>query len=187
MGDDKLAWKLKYYGGTPAATSTPRSPRSIPLSTATPGEWVWIDEAAALGGAKRVLRPGTPVRILSTSAAGSVTLAVCNRVERVGVGAAIAREVWVSRTPLASGRAADSPVAHLGELAVGQLGRVVGYAWPYRGYRGKLLQLGLAPGVEFVLRRLEPDGTAEIELAGHSLLLGKAETNALAIEPVGAS
>nr|WP_223291913.1 ferrous iron transport protein A [Defluviicoccus vanus] len=44
----------------------------------------------------------------------------------------------------------------IGDLAIGDRGRVVRLLPGHRGYRERLLAMGLTPGTEFVLKRLAP-------------------------------
>lgn len=74
---------------------------------------------------------------------------------------------------------------YLRDLAVGSIGRVVGYEKAARGYRGKLLAMGLTPGTEFTVTRHAPLGDpVEILVRGFKLSLRKDEANALFVEEV---
>lgn len=74
---------------------------------------------------------------------------------------------------------------YLRDLAVGSMGRVVGYEKAARGYRGKLLAMGLTPGTEFTVTRHAPLGDpVEILVRGFKLSLRKDEANALFVEEV---
>ncbi len=69
---------------------------------------------------------------------------------------------------------------HLGDLAVGCTGRVVGYETNLRRYKAKLLAMGLTPGTEFTVIRRAPLGDPiEIQVRGFKLSLRKDEANAL--------
>ncbi len=69
---------------------------------------------------------------------------------------------------------------HLGDLAVGCTGRVVGYDKSARSYKAKLLAMGLTPGTEFsVIRRAPLGDPIEIQVRGFKLSLRKDEANAL--------
>lgn len=73
----------------------------------------------------------------------------------------------------------------LGDLAVGAIGRVVGYEKTARGYKGKLLAMGLTPGTEFTITRLAPLGDpVEILVRGFKLSLRKDEAKSLFVEEV---
>ena len=75
---------------------------------------------------------------------------------------------------------------HLRDLPVGARGRVVGYDKAFRGYKGKLLSMGLTPGTEFTVIRHAPLGDpVEIEVRGFKLSLRKQEAEALCVEEVG--
>ncbi len=71
----------------------------------------------------------------------------------------------------------------LGQLAVGEAGKVVGFDKSNRAYRQKLLAMGLTPGTEFTVVRYAPLGDpVEIRIRGFALSLRKAEANALLVE-----
>jgi ferrous iron transport protein A len=71
------------------------------------------------------------------------------------------------------------------EMKLGSLGRVAGYSTADRGYRQKLIQMGLVKGVEFKLERIAPLGDpVELRLAGGSLTLRKTEADALNVEEI---
>ncbi len=71
----------------------------------------------------------------------------------------------------------------LGELRVGESARVRGYSKGAKGYRHKLLSMGLTPGTDFRVTRVAPMGDPiEIELRGFSLSLRKDEASALQVE-----
>ena len=74
---------------------------------------------------------------------------------------------------------------HLGDLGVGQSGRIVGYEKGSRAYREKLLAMGLTPGAPFTLTRQAPMGDPiEIEVRGFKLSLRKGEAAALKVEVI---
>jgi len=71
----------------------------------------------------------------------------------------------------------------LGELGVGERGRVVALAKGERTYREKLLAMGLTPGTEFTVARLAPLGDpVEITVRGFSMTLRKREAEMLSVE-----
>jgi ferrous iron transport protein A len=71
----------------------------------------------------------------------------------------------------------------LKEMQVGDQGRVQGYEEGGRGYRRKLLSMGLTPGVEFQVVRVAPLGDpVEVRVRGTSVSLRKAEAEALQVE-----
>ena len=74
---------------------------------------------------------------------------------------------------------------YLRDMTVGSMGRVVGYEKTARGYKGKLLAMGLTPGTEFTVTRHAPVGDpVEILVRGFKLSLRKDEANALFVEEV---
>ena len=71
----------------------------------------------------------------------------------------------------------------LGELKVGDRARVAGYAETGKGYRRKLLTMGLTPGIEISITRVAPMGDpVEIRVRGFALTLRKEEAGALNVE-----
>ena len=71
----------------------------------------------------------------------------------------------------------------LGQMAVGEAGKVVGFDKSNRAYRQKLLAMGLTPGTEFTVVRYAPLGDpVEIRVRGFALSLRKAEAEALLVE-----
>jgi ferrous iron transport protein A len=73
----------------------------------------------------------------------------------------------------------------LAELAVGDRGRIVGFAAGDREYRQRLLAMGLTPGTEFEVARLAPLGDpVEIRVRGFSVSLRKGEASVLRVERV---
>lgn len=71
----------------------------------------------------------------------------------------------------------------LKEMHAGDQGRVQGFEEGGRGYRRKLLSMGLTPGVEFQVVRVAPLGDpVEVRVRGTSVSLRKAEAEALQVE-----
>lgn len=74
----------------------------------------------------------------------------------------------------------------LSELGVGQTAEVIGFAAGSRGYRTRLMSMGLTPGTRFTLKRLAPLGDpVEIEVRGFALTLRKQEAEAVRVERCG--
>ena len=70
----------------------------------------------------------------------------------------------------------------LGELEVGDFGRVSGYAGG-GGYRRQLLAMGLTPGVSLKIVRRAPMGDPiELEVRGFSLSLRRDESQCVIVE-----
>ncbi|MCX7068880.1 MAG: FeoA family protein [Methylococcales bacterium] len=68
-------------------------------------------------------------------------------------------------------------------LAVGDLGKIIGFEPSGKAYRKRLLAMGLTPGTEFSITRFAPMGDpVEIKLRGFALTLRKAEAAILQIE-----
>ncbi|MGZ8411030.1 MAG: FeoA family protein [Hyphomicrobium sp.] len=71
----------------------------------------------------------------------------------------------------------------LSELGVGETAEVVAFAAGSRGYRTRLMSMGLTPGTRFTLKRLAPLGDpVEIEVRGFALTLRKQEAEAVRVE-----
>ncbi len=71
----------------------------------------------------------------------------------------------------------------LGDLDVGNRGKVVGFVKGATVYREKLLAMGLTRGTEFVVERVAPLGDpVEINVRGFALSLRKDEASAIMIE-----
>ena len=71
----------------------------------------------------------------------------------------------------------------LGELQVGEKGRVAGFVEGATAYREKLLAMGLTRGTEFIIKRIAPLGDpVEINLRGFALSLRKNEASAIIVE-----
>jgi ferrous iron transport protein A len=71
----------------------------------------------------------------------------------------------------------------LQDLTPGERGRVIGLGAGDRGYRAKLLAMGLTPGTEFTVLRLAPLGDpVEISVRGAAVSLRKAEAELLKVQ-----
>jgi ferrous iron transport protein A len=71
----------------------------------------------------------------------------------------------------------------LGDLDVGNRGKIVGYTKGTSAYRKKLLSMGLTKGTEFMVKRVAPLGDpVEIHVRGFALSLRKHEAVALLVE-----
>ena len=74
-------------------------------------------------------------------------------------------------------------MATISELKVGDRAKVAGFTETGRGYRRKLLTMGLTPGAEIAVERMAPMGDPiEIRVRGFSLSLRKEEAAALNVE-----
>lgn len=75
------------------------------------------------------------------------------------------------------------PTISLGEMAVGETGKVAGFREGNKTYRKKLLAMGLTPGTTFRVTRYAPMGDpVEINVRGFSLSLRKDEAETLLVE-----
>lgn len=74
----------------------------------------------------------------------------------------------------------------LKNLAVGDLGKIIGFEPTGKAYRKRLLAMGLTPGTEFSITRFAPMGDpVEIKLRGFALTLRRDEAAILQIEKLG--
>jgi len=73
----------------------------------------------------------------------------------------------------------------LGDMSLGDKGKVTGLEKGNKAYRKKLLAMGLTPGTEFSVIRYAPMGDpVEISVRGFSLSLRKDEAAALLVERI---
>jgi Fe2+ transport system protein FeoA len=71
----------------------------------------------------------------------------------------------------------------LGDMAVGEGGRIVAVGRGNRAYRERLLAMGLTPGTAFTVVRLAPLGDpVEIRIRGSALSLRRDEAALLEVE-----
>lgn len=74
----------------------------------------------------------------------------------------------------------------LSDLRVGDAAQVTGFGADAKGYRARLLAMGLTPGTRFTLKRLAPLGDpVEIEVRGFALSLRKAEADIIRVQQDG--
>ncbi|NEO25509.1 MAG: ferrous iron transport protein A [Kamptonema sp. SIO4C4] len=189
-------WKFSYWGDTGELDTgiqniieedNTNSP--YPLTAAKVGQTVWLVGFQGKNGQKQLMNmglfPGEKLEIISTRNSGSVLVATQEK--QIGIGAGMADKVLVSNNPVTvtSVHDSDSTKTYLRELPVGTMGCVVGYDKARRGYKGKLLSMGLTPGTPFKVIRVAPLGDPiEIELRGFHLSLRKYEADALVVEPL---
>lgn len=209
LSPNKVAWTFTFFGGSPDAetieapafSAAPVQP-SMPLTMAALGQPVWV--AQIKGGHRMVRRlmdlgivQGSEITLVSRAAGGSVVVGLQGC--RIGLGAGMAHRIMVSTTPIARSEPPASPKIqaeedntmseslHLGDVAIGQSGRVVGYEKGDRAYRAKLLSMGLTPGTEFTVTRQAPMGDpVEVNVRGFKLSLRKGEAAALRVEMIAA-
>jgi ferrous iron transport protein A len=166
------------------------------------GDRVWIVHIK--GGHRMVRRltdvgiiQGSEVTVISRTESGSVIVALQGC--RIGMGAGMAHRVVVTTTQqevdsseihhlstqaTQQGDSVMPATLHLGALAVGQSGRIVGYERGSRAYREKLLSMGLTPGTHFTITRQAPMGDPiEMEVRGFKLSLRKGEAATLKVAP----
>ncbi|TVR07644.1 MAG: ferrous iron transport protein A [Phormidium sp. GEM2.Bin31] len=144
------------------------------LSHASIGDRLWVVDLPA-GLEPKGLRLGDEVSILSCTESGSVVLSVNG--QQLGFCGDRTQAIYVSRQ--------SQPRTQLRQLKAGSAGRILGYDCPHRGYRKRLLAMGLTPGTEFTVTRHAPLGDpVEISVRGFSLSLRKHEASALLVEVV---
>jgi ferrous iron transport protein A len=72
---------------------------------------------------------------------------------------------------------------NLRDMKVGETGQVLGYSETGKGYRKKLLAMGLTPGTELNVTRVAPMGDpVEIQVRGFKLSLRKDEAAVVQVE-----
>jgi ferrous iron transport protein A len=181
-------WRFTYWGETPTPENNlpqaESSSSSYPLSQVKAGERVWLVGFQGKGGINRLLgmglTPGSQLQVINAQPSGSVLVAIGDN--RIGVGAGMAAKILVSDKQATM---TTNTRIFIREMAVGANGRVIGYDKTLRGYKGKLLSMGLTPGTEFSLIRVAPFGDpVEIKVRGFHLTLRKQEADALIVEDV---
>ncbi|MBD2543503.1 FeoA family protein [Planktothricoides raciborskii] len=144
---------------------------------------------------------GKEIQLVSVTDTGSVIVALGGR--SLGLGATQAQQIMVTKVILMNSQPTKiertqvkpsdlqnqkpSSIKNicLGDLTQGAKGRVLGYQEVTRGYKGKLLAMGLTPGTEFAITRYAPLGDpVEIRVRGFSLSLRQSEAAALLVEEV---
>ena len=72
---------------------------------------------------------------------------------------------------------------NIGDLSVGEKGKVAGFVKGASAYREKLLAMGLTRGTQFIVERVAPLGDpVEIHVRGFALTLRKDEASAIMVE-----
>lgn len=149
------------------------------------------------------LMPGALLEVMSSSATGSVVVALHDH--RLGLAADMAKQIQVihaegqagiqqdtfltqrnsmQRNPIMPAPPGPSGIK-LRDAAIGSTLRVIGYEPTARDYKRKLLAMGLTPKTEITVKRHAPLGDpTEIEVRGFRLSLRKDEADALLVEPV---
>jgi ferrous iron transport protein A len=198
-GEEPENWQrdaqFSYWGGTEAEldNATPTSndqAAAYTLARVAMGKTVWLVGFQGTGGINRLLgmglNPGIQLQVISSQPSGSVLIGIQDN--RIGIGAEMAEKILVSDSQpqkLAPKTNVPEVRTFLREIPIGKVGKVVGYDQALRGYKGKLLSMGLTPGTEFTVIRVAPLGDpVEIQVRGFHLSLRKQEADALIIEEV---
>jgi len=187
--------QFPYWGGTKAEldNATPTGNElaaTYPLAEVAMGKTVWLVGFQGTGGINRLLgmglNPGIQLQVISSQPSGSVLIAIQDN--RIGIGAEMAEKILVSDSqPKKLEPKKDLPEVRtfLREIPIGKGAKVVGYDRTLRGYKGKLLSMGLTPGTEFTVIRAAPLGDpVEIQVRGFHLSLRKQEADALIVEEI---
>jgi ferrous iron transport protein A len=132
------------------------------------------------------LNPGKEIEVISKAPGGSVIVAIQNN--RIGVDGGMANKIMASSDrSLAQNRQQANSHKTLKDLKVGTKGIVTQYQKScnkhQKGYRRKLLAMGLTPGTEFTVTRVAPLGDpVEIMVRGFKLSLRKEEADSLGVQ-----
>lgn len=189
----RKGWGFDFFSDSSETQTENEQPREnlnnnehYPLSQTHVGQSVWIVGFVGHGGMGRLLgmglTPGIQVQVISAQPSGSVLVAIQDN--RIGVGAGMAQKILVSNEPINQGNTMNTQTQTLlREMPEGTKGRVVGYNKVLRGYKKKLLSMGMTPGVEFTIIRVAPLGDpVEILVRDFHLSLRKEEADALVVE-----
>ncbi|MGC9503121.1 FeoA family protein [Baaleninema sp.] len=175
-------WGFTFLGGDLETNRSENRPSTIAassfsLSQAQIGDRLWVVESIG-GNRSHELHVGDELKVINLTKSGSAIVEVNG--ERVGLCANRTASTRVSRD---ANTVAD--LKHLRDLKIGSTGRVLSYDCPRRGYRKRLLAMGLTPGTEFTITRYAPLGDPiEIKVRGFSLTLRKDDADALVVEQV---
>jgi ferrous iron transport protein A len=180
----KTNWNFSFFGGSkPEILSREVRGSSYSLARAVVGKRVSLVGFQGKDGMNRLLgmglNPGAQLQVISSQPSGSVLVAIQDN--RIALGAGMAANILVKDEVVET----ENRI-HLGEMPIGTVGRVLGYENILRGYKGKLLSMGLTPGTEFKVIRVAPLGDPiEISVRGFHLSLRKQEADALVVAEVG--
>lgn len=130
------------------------------------------------------LSPGETLKVLNVRESGSVLVAMGER--HLSIGAGLAQDLIVSIVVTAAESVQEvENKTFLNELSVGAKGKVVSYTQGAKGYKGKLLSMGLTPGAHFTVTRIAPLGDPiAITVRGFHLSLRRQEAAGLVVEQV---
>ncbi len=164
----------------------------IPLAATQVGDRVWVVGFRGNDGINRLLSlgliPGMELKVVTCSPEGSVLVTVGDSCFSLGAG--MAQKILVTANLTSIKKKEQQMIinssTYLRDMPVGTKVRLVDYEKVYRGYKGRLLSMGLTPGTEFtVIRHTSLENLIEIEVRGFKLSLRKQEADALCVEEVG--
>lgn len=189
-GRHRKGWQFSYFSESndQSTVQVPQNEKSgdyYSLAEAKVGKQVWVVGFQGKGGMNRLLGMGLTIgvqlQVVSSQPSGSVLVAIQDN--RIAVGAEIAQKVLVSNEK--ENNMVNAAQLFLKNMKKGEKGRIVGYKKVGRGYKGKLLSMGLTPHTEFEIVRVAPLGDpVEISVRGFHLSLRKQEADALIVEAV---
>ncbi len=196
ISPNRIDWKFDFFNESSEGLinmdevrATVNDNNSYPLSQTTVGQKVWLIGFEGKGGINRLLgmglTPGVQLQIISAQPSGSVLVAIEDN--RIGVGSGMANKILVSDQPSTKGESMKNQTKTilLREIPEGSEGRVVGYNEVKRGYKKKLLSMGMTPDIKFKVIRVAPFGDpVEILVRDFHLSLRKEESDALIVELV---
>ncbi|ELR98261.1 FeoA family protein [Gloeocapsa sp. PCC 73106] len=179
-----MNWRFSYWGGNGEEfnqSEIDNSRLSYPLSQAELGARVWVIGFSIMG-----LNSGEMAEIIHIQPSGSVLLKIGD--QTVGLGAEMTSKILVSDCPpdqLKALEMATDTRTYIREMEVGTLAQIVGYDKILQGYQGKLLAMGLKPGIKFTVISVPPFGDpVKIRVEGMIITLPKQEADALVVEVV---
>ncbi len=196
VSPNRIDWKFDFFNESSdgqidmdEVRPTVKDNNSYPLSQTTVGQKVWLVGFEGKGGINRLLgmglTPGAQLQIISAQPSGSVLVAIEDN--RIGVGSGMANKILVSDQSSTQGENMKNQTKTilLREMPEGSEGKVLGYNEVKRGYKKKLLSMGMTPGVKFEVVRVAPFGDpVEILVRDFHLSLRKEESDALIVEVV---
>ncbi|MBO9998428.1 MAG: ferrous iron transport protein A [Cyanobacteria bacterium SID2] len=174
-------WGFTFVGGNveraEPSKKTSVTDTTFPLCEAQVGDRLWVVES--IGGTRsHEVHVGDELHVINLTKSGSVIVEIGG--DRIGLCARRTQSTLVSRDPKVT-----ADLQPLRDLKVGSRGRIFSYDCSRKGYRKRLLAMGLTPGTEFKVTRYAPLGDPiEIQVRGFNLSLRKDDADALVVESV---